>query len=249
MLRPGTDESLTGSPSFIKGKPKDVERDETALSIDISEFTASRRRRIWLLTPILLILAAAITWIALSASDEEQTSGQDGGATGPAVAGSLDASLPKEEATPAVTPASLRITSDPLACRVRIGDKELNGSTPVFVPELTPGVKHRVTVVCKDHKPQEKSVQAEPGEKLTLHFEPDSTRVSVPTGRLKLRTKPWSIVYFGKRKLGMTPLANVKLPAGRHRLIAVNKEKGIRKSFYVTIRAGKTTTVRKKLMP
>jgi eukaryotic-like serine/threonine-protein kinase len=37
-------------------------------------------------------------------------------------------------------------------------------------------------------------------------------------GYLKITTLPWSKVYLGSRLLGITPLANVKVPAGRHRL-------------------------------
>jgi serine/threonine-protein kinase len=68
-------------------------------------------------------------------------------------------------------------------------------------------------------------------------------------GRLRISTDPWSIVYLGKKKLGITPLHGVKLPAGTHKLTAVNKEQGLKKTFKVTIRPRKTTTVHKNLSP
>jgi serine/threonine-protein kinase len=63
-------------------------------------------------------------------------------------------------------------------------------------------------------------------------------------GTLRLSTTPWSTVYLKKRKLGITPLADVKLPAGKHRLLAINPEEKIRRSFTVRIRPGKTTTMK-----
>jgi serine/threonine-protein kinase len=66
-------------------------------------------------------------------------------------------------------------------------------------------------------------------------------------GRLRIDTEPWSVVYVGKRKLGITPIMGVKLPAGTHKVTAVNKEQGLKKTFKITIRSKKTTTVHKKL--
>jgi hypothetical protein len=66
-------------------------------------------------------------------------------------------------------------------------------------------------------------------------------------GRLRMDTEPWSVIYLGKRKLGITPLMGVKLPAGTHKVTAVNKEQGLKKTFKITIRSKKTTTIHKKL--
>jgi hypothetical protein len=57
-------------------------------------------------------------------------------------------------------------------------------------------------------------------------------------GSLTLNTFPWSIIYYRGKKLGPTPLVNAKLPVGRVRLLAVNKEEGIRKKLTLTIRRG-----------
>jgi len=68
-----------------------------------------------------------------------------------------------------------------------------------------------------------------------------------PDGFLRLDTSPWSTVYLGKRKLGLTPLVGVKLPAGKHRLTAVNDERGLKQTIPVTITPGKTTMLQIKL--
>lgn len=66
-------------------------------------------------------------------------------------------------------------------------------------------------------------------------------------GKLTIDTTPWTVVYLGDRKLGMTPLQGVKLPAGKHRLRLANPKTGLSKSIVVTIRPGRVTRVRRTL--
>lgn len=60
-------------------------------------------------------------------------------------------------------------------------------------------------------------------------------------GRLTLVTVPWSEVYLGDRLLGTTPLFEVELPAGAHRLRAVNASEQIDRILEVVIRPSQTT--------
>ena len=68
------------------------------------------------------------------------------------------------------------------------------------------------------------------------------------TGRLTFSTRPWTEVYLGDKKLGMTPLVRLELPAGTHRLRVVNPARKISRVVTVTIEAGQTTTLRKDLL-
>jgi hypothetical protein len=61
-------------------------------------------------------------------------------------------------------------------------------------------------------------------------------------GRLRLATNPWTTVFFEGKKLGVTPLVDVKLPPGKHVLRATNPGKGIDGSITVEIRPGETTS-------
>jgi serine/threonine-protein kinase len=63
-----------------------------------------------------------------------------------------------------------------------------------------------------------------------------------PPGRITLNTTPWTEVYFNNRKLGITPIVDIVLPAGTQRLTLVNTAKGIRKQVEVEIEPGKTLT-------
>ena len=66
-------------------------------------------------------------------------------------------------------------------------------------------------------------------------------------GYLSVSTIPWTQVYLATgRLLGITTLARVSLPAGRHKLLLKNPS-GINRVHRVTIRPGKVTRVRLKL--
>ncbi len=60
-------------------------------------------------------------------------------------------------------------------------------------------------------------------------------------GFINLATVPWATIFHGRRRLGNTPLVRVKLPEGRVRLRAVNREAGINTTFVVEIVKGKVT--------
>ena len=50
---------------------------------------------------------------------------------------------------------------------------------------------------------------------------------------------PWAKVYLGKRFLGDTPLNDVRLPVGEHRLRFVNEPLGVDKEQKLSVRAGR----------
>ncbi|MFT3711904.1 MAG: serine/threonine-protein kinase [Archangium sp.] len=89
-----------------------------------------------------------------------------------------------------------------------------------------------------DELPDDLVVDAGPGKKAA---KPKAK------GKLSLVTSPWSNVYFGKKNLGETPLTNVSLPAGKHRLLLINDERKLRTTIEVEIKPGKTTALKLKL--
>ncbi len=66
-------------------------------------------------------------------------------------------------------------------------------------------------------------------------------------GRLTFDARPWCNVTVAGRRLGQTPIVNASLPAGRHRLLCVNPELGVRKTLTIQIQPGKTTRRRIRL--
>jgi hypothetical protein len=73
---------------------------------------------------------------------------------------------------------------------------------------------------------------------------PISTEVgtgSASTGTLTLATVPWTHIYWGDKSLGTTPLVEVALPVGTHRLHSVNAESKIDESIEVIIKPSHNT--------
>jgi hypothetical protein len=73
---------------------------------------------------------------------------------------------------------------------------------------------------------------------------PTVARPAEQTGRLSLDTDPWTTVFLGKRALGDTPLLELTLPVGRHRLRLVNPNENLDSVVEVVIKPNETTTKR-----
>jgi serine/threonine-protein kinase len=144
--------------------------------------------------------------------------------------------------------ASLRIVTVPESATVRV-DGEERGQTPIAI-EIEPG-EHEVEVSADGYEPQSAIASlSNANETATLSFvlieEPvvrTGPRRPRPTGTLVIATTPWSEVYLGGRRLGTTPLGNVRLPAGRHTLTLRAQGRPPRRHS-VTIRADEETRVR-----
>ncbi|GAB5541458.1 MAG: hypothetical protein SangKO_012180 [Sandaracinaceae bacterium] len=142
----------------------------------------------------------------------------------------------------------LRVLSSPGGATVRI-DGALAGTTPLEA-YVAPG-RHEVRASLDGFEDAEDEVELSgPEETAVLSFaltaEPrDRAPPERPRGAgvLMISTTPWSEVYLGGRHLGTTPLANVRLPAGRHVLSLRHPGRPARR-HPVSIRAGRTTRVR-----
>jgi serine/threonine-protein kinase len=67
---------------------------------------------------------------------------------------------------------------------------------------------------------------------------------AMPPGKLRLITVPWADIYYKGKKIGQTPLVDVKLPAGEVKLRAVNRAAGIDQFITVSIKSGERVTKR-----
>ncbi len=66
-------------------------------------------------------------------------------------------------------------------------------------------------------------------------------------GQLTVDTVPWSRVYVDKKLAGDTPVVELLLPAGMHRLRLVNPEAGIDRRVNVRVRPNETTALKLQL--
>ncbi len=67
-------------------------------------------------------------------------------------------------------------------------------------------------------------------------------QVNGPKGTLRLNTRPWSKVTVDGKAVGNTPLMNLVLAAGSHKIKLVNSEFGLSKTITIDIPAGQTVT-------
>ena len=163
-------------------------------------------------------------------------------------------------------PASLKIVTKPKGATVEVDGVAL-GVTPFSRDEIRPELERTVRLVRDGYGPVERFLSPKPGETVTMEVtlepldagaaaskggkdvrpagkgkKPEGTPATpAATGTLFLRTKPWSVVYLGKKKLGETPLAGVKVPAGVITLRAENPDSGLKKTFKVTVEPDGTT--------
>jgi eukaryotic-like serine/threonine-protein kinase len=137
-------------------------------------------------------------------------------------------------------------------------DGSLAGVTPLTLKDLAPG-EHELTLNAPGSVGLKQKIMVTDG-RLERSFTLEKTPAPPPedagvvvavvpkptvahaSGKLNLRTTPWTTVYFGKKKLGDTPLVGVTLPAGPQVLRVENAEAGVKSSIEVTIKAGQTVS-------
>ncbi|MFH1811269.1 MAG: serine/threonine-protein kinase [Pseudomonadota bacterium] len=86
--------------------------------------------------------------------------------------------------------------------------------------------------------PATEPVKHPPREPVQPVRRPGANRSSTEKGKLTLKTIPWSEVSLGKKKLGVTPLVGVELPAGSHRLTLLPEGKPPARTVTVKIAPG-----------
>ncbi|MBW2701303.1 MAG: serine/threonine protein kinase [Deltaproteobacteria bacterium] len=259
ILKPETSESM---PSRSVADQVLSKTSLSALGLD----SPGNRAKLWLVSALfagilvgLGLLFLVMSWNPAPPAGHTDIKGPnkvvDGGSPAKAEADkdagagkSADSASMPEIDKPSQQACLLEVKSQPTGCQLLLDDVKVPGKTPMKEVAIKAGVEHQVTVRCTGHLDQTKAVVAGAGQRIRLNFAP---KRRAPTrkakGLLRLDTQPWTTVYLGRRKLGITPLLDIKLSAGRHKLRLVNKEAGRKTSIWVVIRPGKTTSLFKKL--
>ncbi len=106
------------------------------------------------------------------------------------------------------------------------------------VVEAPPKGKKKKTVVKAESRPVR-----EP--KIEPKVEPKAVDTKGPPGMITIDSAPvYAVIYIDGKRLGETPLVNIKLAPGKHAVRAVSPS-GATKSLTITIEAGKTAPPRK----
>lgn len=157
---------------------------------------------------------------------------------------------------PKPIPPVLVIDTVPTGATLFIGGTE-RGVAPLTIEDLGIGT-FTIEARLDGHVSAQREVTLErDGDRvhLELALSPEPPRPVVSAkrknavaalGKLSLKTTPWTTVFFGKKKLGDTPLLNVPMPAGKQVLRLVTSD-AREQSIEVEIRANETTVKKLKL--
>ncbi len=224
-FQPGEAEPVAASETLIKPQADEPPKRKARTGSQVREPDPSSGKLAWVVVGVLLVvIGAGGGFLLLSGPSEEPRN--------PKVE-------PIEPEKPPVVEPEKPPVVEPEKPPVVEPEKP-----PVVEPEKPPVAEPEKPPVAEPVKPPEKKPPvAKPPEKKPPVVKPPTVAKAQP-GTLKLNTKPWTEIYRGEQKLGITPLVDVKLPAGKHKLRAVNKAKGIDKLIDVTIKPGEATTLK-----
>ena len=111
-------------------------------------------------------------------------------------------------------------------------------------PEKMPAPKIEPAITIPQPEPPPVELDSAPtaGEGIEeIDVTPEPAPVVKAYGRLFLNAIPWAKVYRGKKFLGDTPIENLRLPVGKHKLRLVNDELKTNKAVYLVVRKNKIT--------
>ena len=135
-----------------------------------------------------------------------------------------------------VLSGEIKISSDPAGAKVYLNDQYLDRETPTRVSGLSPG-RYSLRLKKEGYKVWEDRVVVKASEPLELA----GIKLQRAFGQLNIVVSPWADVYYMGKKLGTTPLANISLQEGIHKLILKNPPLKIAKQVTVRIVADQVT--------
>jgi hypothetical protein len=164
---------------------------------------------------------------------------------------------------PAAGEPVLTVWAEPSGAQVKLDGRDWCQAP---CSKAVPAGPHVVELAAPGHLPARRQLTLEPGAQRTLELTLEKSAPVAPPppspaptasldagapapvakakGRITLDTDPWTTVFLGKTRLGATPLIEVPLPAGLHRLRLVNETEHIDSIVEVEVRAGATTVTK-----
>jgi serine/threonine-protein kinase len=193
----------------------------------------------WIIA-LLSVAAAATTGILLYTKLSEKKS---------VAAESAAPAIVMNEAPGSAAPAPIVAESsvptrlaDPVAEPVEPTVDEPVDDAPVGSASIPPRVSDRRPKKT-EKRPPSRPVRVEP--KVEPKTEVKATAAAGPPGTITIDSAPvYAVIYIDGKKIGETPLVNIKLAPGKHAVRAVSPS-GATKNLSITIVSGKTAPVRK----
>ncbi|MDP2269706.1 MAG: serine/threonine-protein kinase [Archangium sp.] len=189
-------------------------------------------------TLALVLMAGAVSWKVLTQGPPEPTPDT--------VVEVLEAPPPPSNEPKVVLAvveksSSIMVETEPAGATITI-DGKTAGTAPLTLSEITPG-EHAVEAALAGYSNVKRTVTASAeGDRLMVVLTlTKKEKAEVARGKLSLSTDPWTHVSLNGRVLGDTPLIEVALPAGRHRLQLSNEQAKIDLAIEVEVKAGQVT--------
>jgi hypothetical protein len=129
----------------------------------------------------------------------------------------------------------IRISSIPPGAEIYLNGTYMR-DTPTRLSGLSQG-NYTVRLEKEGYTAWEKKVIVRASEPLDLR----GVKLQEALGWLNLHVSPWADVYHKGKKVGTTPLANIPLQEGTHKLLLKNPPLNIEREITVEIVAGKVT--------
>ena len=149
---------------------------------------------------------------------------------------------PEAKLIPAVVEksSSIAVETEPAGATVTV-DGKAAGAAPLTVSEVAPG-EHVVEASLAGYSNVKRTVSVSTeGDRLMIVLTLPQKKVEALKGKLSLSTDPWTHVSLNGKLLSDTPLIELPLPVGRHRLQLSNEQSKIDLAIEVEVKAGQVT--------
>jgi len=133
------------------------------------------------------------------------------------------------------------VTGDPPVASIRAPDRESSAPGPAVPPDpegdadAAPAAADAAPLdqveVSFEEKPKGKTAPAPPSRKATLN----------------VVTQPWSTVTMNGKRIGETPIRDLAVQPGRHRLVLTNPVKNLSKELTITLKPGENRLISEHL--
>jgi serine/threonine-protein kinase len=145
----------------------------------------------------------------------------------------------KIKSLPQPKTSNLSITTHPDSAQVKIDGGDV-GKTPLMVGNLEANKNYTIHIHKDGYKAISRNIFLGEGSlELSFKLEP-----AAEYGYVDFNAFPWARVYVDGRRVGdTTPLINIKLRVGKHKVRFVNPDLGLSKEIYISVEEGKRKKV------
>ena len=174
---------------------------------------------------------------AASANSLPPSLAQPSDSTSEAPIDTANNSASSTDVSPRPAKKHVKIETDPEGASILLGNGEMLGKTPARIDISETGGKG--IVLSKEGYVRKRVPASALAGVDTLRIELESMMGVVDV----IQAIPWARVYLGKQFIGDTPLSDVRLPVGEHRLRFVNEPLGVDKTENLSVRPGRNPKV------